>query len=223
MLAGEDSDQHDFDRIMFSADQDDHHHRFFCQLIDFIRSAQLSKTTTTSLLRLLRATKALTTDIIPKTANALWNQLGVKFGFKCYYFCSTCLQELRRYQDICSMCPSKGKANSELCVFSLEGEIERVVKSTLDIIKWYRIGENQIMADVVNGKFRQICSKGSFSLKLLFSGEWFRAADTNENRLSLMISTDGKPMIKSKRTQTSIWPVNDFSFAGSSSHFLLFR
>ena len=168
MLAEEESDQHDFDRITFSTDQGDHQHPYFCQLIDFIRSAQLSKTTTTSLLRLLRATTALTTDIIPKTANALWNQLGVDFRFKCSYFCSTCLQELRRYQDICSVCLSKGKANCELCVFSLDGEIERVVKSTLDIIRWYRIGENQIMADVINGKFQQIYFQGNYTSKLLF-------------------------------------------------------
>jgi recombinational DNA repair protein RecR len=138
---------------MPSAYENLHQHNFLSQLIDFIHAAKLNKTTTKSLLTLLRSTNSFTTDIIPKTTNALWEQLGVKFTFNTFYFCSTCFNELHGYQDICSVCNLKEKANSELCVFSLAEEIERVVKSTINIIKWYSLPENQIVADLIHGKF----------------------------------------------------------------------
>ena len=211
MLLGQDYDQCCFNVNLFSVERDLHQDRFFSQLTDFIHCAKLNKTTTMSLLSLLRTTNALSTDIIPKSANGLWEQLGVKFGFESFYFCSICLRELRNYQDICSVCDSKEKANCELCVFSLKEELERVVKSTIDVIQWYRIPQNQIVADVINGKSTYMHFEEKYGIRLLFPGDWYRKSKTCENRLSLMISTDGKPMIKSKRTRTSVWPVNHFN------------
>ncbi|CAF4711595.1 unnamed protein product, partial [Rotaria sp. Silwood1] len=190
LLFEDNSYQSDFNVNLSSDYENVHQHHFVSQLIDFIHTAKLNKTTTTSLLSLLRTTKSFTTDI-PKTSNSLWEQLGVKFIFKTYYFCSFCFKQLDKYQDICTMCNSKQKANAEFCVFSPNEEIERVVKSTIDIIKWYSVPENQFAADVIRG-------------------EWYQRINTTEPRLSLMICTDGKPIIRSKRTRTSIWPVISF-------------
>jgi hypothetical protein len=152
---------------MFSDYENVHQHHFLAQLIHFIHAAKLNKTTTTSLLSLLRTTKSFTTDFIPKTTNALWEQLGVKFPFERFYFCSLCFKELHRYQDICTMCNSKEKANSELCVFSLTEEIERVVKSTIDIIKWYSVPENELVSDVIKGKLHANIFSKEYSIKLI--------------------------------------------------------
>ena len=143
-----------------------HEHHFFSQLIDFIHSAKLNKTTTTSLLSLLRTSKSFTTDI-PKTTNALWQKLGVKFAFKIFYFCSLCFKELNHYQDACPTCHSNEKANSELCAFSLAEEIERVVKSTIDIIKWYSVPENQLVADVIQGKLHTNIVSKEYKIEII--------------------------------------------------------
>ncbi|CAF3882841.1 unnamed protein product [Adineta steineri] len=162
-------------------------HHFLSQLTNFIHFARLNKTATTSLLSLLKTTKSFSANI-PKTTNALWEQVGVKFTFKTFYYCSSCFEELNSYQDLYIRCNSKEKANSEFCLFSLAEELERVVKSATDIIEWYSTPKNQLAGDVIKGT-------------------WYQQHSTNVPCLSLMLSTDGKPIIKSKTTQTSIWPV----------------
>ncbi|CAF2109542.1 unnamed protein product [Rotaria magnacalcarata] len=190
LLFEESSYQSDFNMNLSSDYENIHQHQFLTQLMDFIHTAKLNKRTTASLLSLLRTAKPFTKDI-PKSINSLWAQLDVKFAFKTFYFCSFCFKQLDQFRDICTVCNSKEKANSEFCLFSLTEELERVVKSTIDIINWYKVPENQFVADVIRG-------------------EWYQRSNTIEPCLSLMISTDGKPMIKSKRTKTSIWPVMSF-------------
>ncbi|CAF1297369.1 unnamed protein product [Rotaria magnacalcarata] len=163
---------------------------FLSQLVNFIHSANLNKTTTNSLLSLLRSKCSCNAGGIPKTIDALWKLLDIKFDFDTYYFCSMCFAELLKYDDVCPTCCSKGTVNSELCIFSLSNEIDRVVKSNIDLIRWYSIPENQLVADVVNGnRYKN---------------------NTSESCLSLMISTDGKPIVKSKNKQTSVWPILSF-------------
>jgi hypothetical protein len=126
--------------------------RFLSQLTNFMHAAQLNKTNSSSLLSLLRSTCSFTIDSIPRTTDALWQELGIAFTFKTFYYCSICFTELTRYQDSCSICNLKEKANSELCIFSISDEIERVVQSNIDLIQWYSSPEHQIAADIVNGK-----------------------------------------------------------------------
>ena len=141
-----------FDLSGILSDYDNiYQHQLFSQLINFIHDAKLNKTTTRSLLKLLHSTCLCTADEIPKTIDALWQQLGVAFTFKTFYYCSTCFMELIRYQDICPECNLKVKANSELCIFSISDELERVVQSNINVIQWYSLPEHQIIADIVNG------------------------------------------------------------------------
>ena len=152
ILSAQQSSQFDFDSNAVSINPENiQQQQFLSQLTDFIHTAHLNKTATSILLSLLRWTSSLTTDFIPKTSDALWKQLGVTFSYRTFYYCSTCCSELEQYQDTCSRCSSKEKANSELCIFSINDEIERVVQSNIDIIEWYRVHENQMIADVVNG------------------------------------------------------------------------
>lgn len=153
ILFTQQSFQFEFDSDGGSINQENiQQQQFLSQLTDFIHTAHLNKTTTSILLSLLRSTSSLTTEFIPKTPEALWKQLGVTFSYRTFYYCSTCFSELVRYQDTCSICNSKERANSELCIFSIKDEIDRVVQSNIDVIEWYRAPENQIIADLVNGK-----------------------------------------------------------------------
>ncbi|CAF1198932.1 unnamed protein product [Adineta steineri] len=163
--------------------------KLLLKLINFVYDAKLNKATTRSLLSLLQTATLNSSEDIPRTTNDLWNKLGVKFIYKCYYFCSTCFIELKNFHDCCSnsKCNSKQKP-SELCVFSITDELKRIVQSNYDVIQYYNLPENHIMADIVNGEHYRKCNNG-------------------QRRLTLMISTDGKPLVKSKRTKTSVWPV----------------
>ena len=90
---------------------------------------------------------------IPKTADALWKKLEIEFAFEKFYYCSLCFAELMKHQDVCSKCSTAEKTtNSELCVFSLTNEIQRVVLANADVIDWYRLYEHRIPCDIVNGK-----------------------------------------------------------------------
>ncbi|CAF4876804.1 unnamed protein product, partial [Rotaria sp. Silwood1] len=159
---------------------------FLQQLIEFIRDANLNKTTTSSLLSLLNSSKSY--DEIPVSINQLLKQLDVKFYYDSFVYCSTCLTSLSKIQDRCINCgTSKIKANSELIIFSVADELRRVVQSNIELIKWYSFRENQMISDIVLGDiYKERCS--------------------NNSTLTLMITTDGKPMIKSKATRTSVWP-----------------
>ncbi|CAF3701611.1 unnamed protein product [Rotaria sp. Silwood1] len=163
---------------------------FLQQLIEFIRDANLNKTTTSSLLSLLNSSKSY--DEIPVSINQLLKQLDVKFYYDSFVYCSTCLTSLSKIQDRCINCgTSKIKANSELIIFSVADELRRVVQSNIELIKWYSFRENQMISDIVLGDiYKERCS--------------------NNSTLTLMITTDGKPMIKSKATRTSVWPVMSF-------------
>ena len=92
--------------------------KLFSELISFIHSAKLNKKATASLLSLLRSTTSLTINHIPKTTNALWQQLGVLFKYKTYYYCSTCFTELMQRDDSCPSCIIKNKPNILNCVYS---------------------------------------------------------------------------------------------------------
>ncbi|CAF4427093.1 unnamed protein product [Rotaria sp. Silwood2] len=165
-------DQFDFDLNNILTDYENAYQiQFLSKLINFIHDARLTKTTTEALLALLRSTCSFGVDNIPKTINGSWQQLGVAFTYKRFYYCSICFMELIHYQDCCSYCKIKSKPNSELCIFSIDDELKRVVQSNIDVIQWYSVPEHQINADIVNG-------------------EWYKRNNTGEPRLSLMLSTD---------------------------------
>ncbi|CAF3964082.1 unnamed protein product [Rotaria sordida] len=163
---------------------------FLQQLIEFIRDANLNKTATSSLLSLLNSSKSY--DEIPVSINQLLKQLDIKFYYDIFIYCSTCLTSLSKIQDRCINCEtSTKKTNSELIIFSIAEELRRVVQSNIELIKWYSFRENQMISDIVLGDiYKEQCS--------------------NNSTLTLMITTDGKPMISSKATRTSVWPVMSF-------------
>ncbi|CAF2853088.1 unnamed protein product [Rotaria sp. Silwood2] len=160
---------------------------FLQQLIEFIRDANLNKTTTSSLLSLLNSSKFY--DEIPASINQLVKKLDIKFYYDIFVYCSTCFTLLSKIQDRCINCGNpKKKANSELIIFSIADELRRVVQPNIELIKWYSFRENQMISDIVFGDiYKEQCS--------------------NNSTLTLMITTDGKPMIRSKATRTSVWPV----------------
>lgn len=149
-LSEEYSEETDFDAP--NTNNDLYYDRFLSQLTNFIHAANLNKTTTQSLLALLRSTCSLRMDNIPKSTNALRKTLGVSFTYKASFYCSSYFQELHQYQDICSSCNTKKTPNSELYVFSIEDELERIVCSHTELIKWYSLPKNHITTDIVNGK-----------------------------------------------------------------------
>ncbi|CAF1171701.1 unnamed protein product [Adineta steineri] len=165
---------------------------YLSQIINFIHESKLTKTSTTSLLSLLKHTKTSSDRNIPLSIDSLWKQLNISFNYQTFFFCSTCFIPLAKLQDICSKCNNNQHNNSELCIFSLADELRRVVTSNIRLIEWYSIGKNQITADVVNSSIYKQKSK------------------SNEPRLTLMINTDGKPIVKSKQSRTSVWPVISF-------------
>lgn len=129
---------------------------FLSELTNFIHTAKLNKTSTSSLLSLLRTTHSLEIKDIPKTTHSLWKKLRIEFAFDKFYYCSICFAELVNYHDICPTCKrTKHTTNSELCVFSLANEIQRVVRSNVDVISWYRSCKNRIPCDIVNGSIDQ--------------------------------------------------------------------
>ena len=91
LLSEEQLCQTTFDVDSILSDRDNaNQQQFFSQLVNFIHDAKLNKTTTRSLLTLLRSTSLCTVDEIPKTTDALWQYLGVAFTFKTLYYCSIC-------------------------------------------------------------------------------------------------------------------------------------
>ena len=148
----ENSYELDFDVNNMSIDAESiHQQRVLSQLIEFIHTAKLNKSTTTSLLSLLRSIRFSTIDQIPKTTDGLWKQLDIQFYFDTFYFCSECFLSLNTYQDICPHCSLKQRANSELCIFSLADEIKRVLESNIEVIQWYSLHKHHFIADIVNG------------------------------------------------------------------------
>ena len=197
-------------------DEESGQHRFASELTNFIHTAKLNKVTTSVLLSLLRTTCSLEMENIPKTTHALWKKLRVEFAFEKFYYCSCCFTELVNHRAVCSKCSvTENPTNSELCVFSLTNEIQRVVRSNSDVIDWYRSCDHRIPCDIVNGN---VDSALIFELqRLLFVclGEIYQKRETNNPSLNLMVSTDGKPLVKSKQNRTSVWPVSDSCFAKS--------
>ena len=120
------------------------------EIIKFIQQSNLNKTATSSLLSLLRSAHTLNIHDIPTSKTALWKKLNISFNHDSFFFCTNCFQQLKKFQDICIMCNNKKSANSELHIFSLENEIERVVAANIKLIEWYELKENQIAADIVN-------------------------------------------------------------------------
>ena len=122
------------------------------EIIQFVHQGNLNKTTTSSLLFLLRSTRNSKVNEIPKTADNLWRMLNIKFNYQIFYYCSSCFLNLENYEDTCTQCKLKQKSNSELYVFSLSDEIKRVVLSNMDVIRWYSSPNHQVVADIVNGE-----------------------------------------------------------------------
>ena len=132
--------------------EDADQNRFLSALTNFIHTAKLNKTTTGALLSLLQKTQSLEIKDIPKTTHSLWKKLRIEFAFEKFHYCSVCFTELVSYQDVCPKCKTtKHTTNSELCIFGLANEIQRVVRSNADVISWYRSCQNRIPCDIVNG------------------------------------------------------------------------
>lgn len=138
------------DVLMLVDREEQNQQAFLIKMIDFIHRAQLNKINTNNFLSLLHSTKSLATLDTPKTINKLWEFLNVRFNFDMFYFCSTCFTKLKAFQDICSSCMLKQHANSELCIFSLGNELERVVQSTFDLMEWYKLNKTHIPSDIIN-------------------------------------------------------------------------
>ena len=138
-------------------DEESGQHRFASELMNFIHTAKLNKVTTGVLLSLLRTTCSLERENIPKRTSPLWKELHIDFAFEKFYYCSCCCTELVKHQAVCSKCSAtENPMNSELCVFSLTNEIQRVVRSNSDVIEWYRSHEHRIPCDIVNGNVDSI-------------------------------------------------------------------
>ncbi|CAF3121624.1 unnamed protein product [Rotaria sp. Silwood2] len=165
---------------------------FFIEIVKFIRQSNLNKTTTISLLSLLRSVHKLNIHDIPTATDALWKKLDISFNYESFFFCTNCFQQLTKFTDICFMCNNKRNVNSELCIFSLVNEIERVVAANIKLMEWYELPENQTGADIINSPiYKQQRSFGT-------------------SQITLMLSTDGKNIIKSRQTQSSVWPIMSF-------------
>ncbi|CAF2835274.1 unnamed protein product [Rotaria sp. Silwood2] len=165
---------------------------FFIEIVKFIRQSNLNKTTTISLLSLLRSVHKLNIHDIPTATDALWKKLDISFNYESFFFCTNCFQQLTKFTDICFMCNNKRNVNSELCIFSLVNEIERVVAANIKLMEWYELPEHQTGADIINSPiYKQQRSFGT-------------------SQITLMLSTDGKNIIKSRQTQSSVWPIMSF-------------
>lgn len=90
------------------------HQQFITNMIDFIHSARLNKTTTNTFLSLLRSKISFPSIEIPKSTDALWKKLEINFYFEKFDYCSTCFNQLPSFQDTCGICGLKDYANSEL-------------------------------------------------------------------------------------------------------------
>jgi hypothetical protein len=127
---------------------------FFSDLINFIHCAHLNKSATATLLSLLRSTSELEATEIPRTNKDLWERMDIKFGYESFYYCSTCFKPLTAYHDVCSSCSFASMKNSELYVFTLLDELERVVLSNIQLINWYSSNKNHFISDIVKGKLK---------------------------------------------------------------------
>lgn len=124
---------------------------FLQQIMEFIHDANLNKTDTNSLLNLLRQSKS--SYNIPSTTKQLLKKLNINFHYEVFIYCSTCLSLMNSFQEKCRLCSNiNRKTNSELIVFSISDELNRVVSSNFDLIKWYQLPENQVTSDIVEGK-----------------------------------------------------------------------
>jgi hypothetical protein len=125
--------------------------KFLQQLMEFAHDANLNKTTMSTLLSLLQSAKSR--DQIPRNASQLLKQLDVQMYYDVYTYCSTCLSSLERPQGRCVNCsPPDRKPNSELILFSISDELQRVVSSNIQLIRWYSLPENQLNSDIVKGR-----------------------------------------------------------------------
>jgi hypothetical protein len=124
------------------------------ELVAFILNTNLDKTKVSSLLHLLR-TVAPDSDL-PRTSAALWEELGVEFSYETTFYCSNpkCFARLTHFRDVCTVCTSQYRLpNSELIIFPIQKELERLVQRNIELIEWYRQQSNQIPADVISGQF----------------------------------------------------------------------
>ncbi|CAF2631988.1 unnamed protein product [Rotaria sp. Silwood2] len=206
----EHSDESDTDANDVSIEnQSTNHEKFLYKMVDFIRQSNLNKTSTSLLLSLLRLTNTSTIRDIPTTTNSLWKQLDVSFTYETFFFCSSCFSPLIRFEDKCVVCNNNQRNNSELYIFSLLHELQRVVRSNIKLIEWYQQHEHQINADIVNSK-AQITQRTILQLVSFQGCIYKQQQNLHGPSLTLMLSTDGKPIIKSKQTQSSVWPVMAF-------------
>jgi hypothetical protein len=129
----------------------DNEQAFLNKVVEFIRLANLNKTTTSELLSLLRSTG--TGHNLPRTIDQLWTRMNISFNYETYIYCSVCFKQLNTCHDRCSLCSSSNSIqNSELIVYSINDELRRVLESNIELIEWYAQPKNRLVSDVVNGK-----------------------------------------------------------------------
>ncbi|CAF1182175.1 unnamed protein product [Rotaria sordida] len=141
----------------------------------FIRDAYMNKTNNNALLNLIRGISA---KEIPNNCDKLWNDLNVKFLYKTIIYCSSCSKKLQHIKQRCSNneCQNQmRKINSELILFDVANEIRSITIKNYHLIKWYQENpENGLPYDILFGNFYRTKS--------------------SKNCLSLMLSTDSKPL-----------------------------
>ena len=129
---------------------DDDQPAFLYEMVEFIRSANLNKTTTSSLLSLLRSVGC--DQDLPRTVDQLWSRLRISFNHDTFIHCSVCFTQLNAFHDRCSSCSNADWIpNSELIVQSTTDELRRVIESNIKLIEWYSQPQNRIVSDVVSG------------------------------------------------------------------------
>jgi hypothetical protein len=149
----EHSDEPEPDENDVSTDKESRNYQnFLYKIVDFVRQSNLTKSSTSSLLSLLQLTNRSSIQAIPTTTDSLWKQLNISFDYETFFYCSTCFSPLVKFQDTCTICNNKQRNNSELCIFSLAHELQRVVRSNIKLIEWYQLKEHQINADIVTSK-----------------------------------------------------------------------
>lgn len=122
----------------------------YLQIVEFIRDANLDKTNTDQLMRLLNNIKE--NAGLPQTGRELWKEIGIEFNYQKFIYCTKCKQQLLKFGSKCDCDKTNHLMNTEVVLFSIADEISRVVKNNIDLIEFFRIHRNEFPYDVTNGK-----------------------------------------------------------------------
>ncbi|CAM4829895.1 unnamed protein product, partial [Rotaria magnacalcarata] len=145
-------------------------------IAEYICEANLDKLKSNELLTLL--TKLHDQQKTPPLSiTSLWKKLDVKFNYLKIKYCSNCTRELS--ESIC-VCKSINKLiPSELILFPIGQEITRVIKNNYQLILQYKLKTFDSDNDIVKGEVYK------------------QQSGRSTHPITLLLSSDGKPTIKS--------------------------